>query len=93
MCCISCDLALCEMKTPRSLYNLHPHPSEVEKHAFMPKNQQKFCMSYKNKEAPIYLPTEEYPIENLGITTRPEIHKYALKHLYKTHKQSQLEIA
>ena len=59
---------------------------------FPPKNQQKFCMSYKNKEAPIYLLMEEYLMKNLGITTRSEIHKYALKHLYKTHKQSQLEM-
>jgi hypothetical protein len=45
---------------------------------FPPKNQQKFCMSYKNKEVPIYLPMEEYLMKNPGITTRSEIHKYAL---------------
>ena len=59
---------------------------------FPPKNLRKFCMSYKEKEVLIYLPMEEYLMENLGITTRCEVHKYALKHLYKTHKQSQLEM-
>ena len=49
-------------------------------------------MSHKNKEVAIYLPIEEYLMKNLGITTRSEIYKYALKQLYKTHKQSQLEI-
>ena len=31
-------------------------------------------------------------MKKLGITTRSEIHKYALKHLYKIHRQSQLEM-
>ena len=34
---------------------------------FPPKNQSKFCMSYKQKEVPIYIPMEEYLMENLGI--------------------------
>ena len=49
-------------------------------------------MSCKDKEVPIYLPMEEYLMKIRGITARSEIHKYALKHLYKTHKQSQLEM-
>ncbi len=59
---------------------------------FPPKNQSKFCMSYKQKEVPIYIPMEEYLMENLGIPTRADVHKVALKHLYRTHKQSQLEL-
>ena len=50
-------------------------------------------MSHKNKEVSIYLPTDECLMENRRITTRLEIQKYALKRLYKTHKQSQLEMA
>ena len=49
-------------------------------------------MSYKQKEVPIYIPMEEYLMENLGIPTRADVHKVALKHLYRTHKQSQLEM-
>ena len=45
-------------------------------------------MSYKTKEVPIYLPMEEYLMEDLGIATRCDVHKFALKHLYKTRKQS-----
>lgn len=59
---------------------------------FPPKNQQKFCMSYKTKEVPIYIPMEEYLMESLGITTRCDTYKYALKHLYKSVKQSKLEL-
>ena len=49
-------------------------------------------MSYKTKEVPIYLPMEEYLMESLGITTRCDTYKYALKHLYKSVKQSRLEL-
>ena len=49
-------------------------------------------MSYKTKEVPIYLPMEEYLMEDLGIATRCDVHKFALKHLYKTRKQSKLEL-
>ena len=57
-----------------------------------PKNQNKFMMSYKTKEVPVYLPMEEYLMEDLGIATRCDVHKFALKHLYKTRKQSKLEL-
>ena len=49
-------------------------------------------MSYKTKEVPIHLPMEEYLMEDLGIATRCDVHKFALKHLYKTRKQSKLEL-
>ena len=49
-------------------------------------------MSYKTKEVPVYLPMEEYLMEDLGIATRCDVHKFALKHLYKTRKQSKLEL-
>ena len=49
-------------------------------------------MSYKEKEVPLFLKMEEYLMEDMGIATRYDVHKYALKHLYKTTKQSQLEL-
>ena len=49
-------------------------------------------MSYKTKEVPIYLPMEQYLMEDLGIATRCDVHKFALKHLYKNRKQSKLEL-
>ena len=50
-------------------------------------------MSYKEKEVPLFLKMEEYLMEDMGIATRCDVHKVALKHLYKTRKQSKLEMA
>ena len=50
-------------------------------------------MSYKEKEVPLFLKMEEYLMEDMGIATRCDVHKVALKHLYKTRQQSKLEMA
>ena len=44
-------------------------------------------MSYKAKEMPIYMPMEEFLIEDLGIPTRSDVHKIAIKNLYQQRKQ------
>ena len=59
---------------------------------FAQKKRNKFMMSYKEKEVPLFLKMEEYLMEDMGIATRCDVHKYALKHLPKTTKQSQLEL-
>ena len=50
-------------------------------------------MSYKEKEVPLFLKMEKYLMEDMGIATRCDVHKVALKYLYKTRQQSKLEMA
>ena len=59
---------------------------------FPQKKRNKFMMSYKEKEVPLFLKMEEYLMEDMGIATRCDVHKVALKHLYKTRHQSKLEM-
>ena len=59
---------------------------------FPQKKRNKFMMSYKEKEVPLFLKMEEYLMEDMGIATRCDVHKVALKHLYKNRQQSKLEI-
>jgi len=47
----------------------------------------RFQMSYKAKEMPIYMPMEEFLMEDLGIATRCDVHKVAIKNLYQQRKQ------
>tara|TARA_Y100001968_G_scaffold14044_1_gene11372 strand:+ start:2148 stop:2336 length:189 start_codon:yes stop_codon:yes gene_type:complete len=50
--------------------------------------QNRFQLSYKKKEVPILIPMEESLMEDLGIATRSDLHKYAIKFLHSTRKQS-----
>ena len=47
----------------------------------------RFQMSYKAKEVPIYTPMEEFLMEDMGIPTRCDVHKIAIKNLYLQRKQ------
>jgi hypothetical protein len=47
----------------------------------------RFQMSYKAKEVPIYGPMEEFLMDDLGIPTRSDVHKIAIKNLYQQRKQ------
>ena len=47
----------------------------------------RFQMSYKAKEVPIYGAMEEFLMEDLGIPTRSDVHKIAIKNLYQQRKQ------
>ena len=47
----------------------------------------RFQMSYKAKEVPIYTPMEEFLMEDMGIPTRSDVHKVAIKNLYLQRKQ------
>ena len=44
-------------------------------------------MSYKEKEAGTFLRLEQSLMDDLCIPTRSDLHKYALKYLYKVHSQ------
>ena len=57
------------------------------------KKQNRFQLSFKAKEVPIYIPMEEYLMDDLDIPTRSDTYKIALKNLYKQRKQAHLEIA
>ncbi len=59
---------------------------------FPKKKQNRFQLSYKEKEVPIYLPMEKFLMEDLGIATRSDMHKFAVKHLYQQRKQARLEL-
>ena len=43
----------------------------------------RFQMSYKKREAPIYIPMEKKMMEEMGLT-RCDMHKKAIKHLNKS---------
>ena len=53
---------------------------------FPEQKQERFQMSFKKAEPPIYKPMEEYIKEKMGLTTRTETYKTSLKFLYKTLK-------
>ncbi|QNI44439.1 hypothetical protein SynRCC2555_00645 [Synechococcus sp. WH 8101] len=44
-------------------------------------------MSYKEKEAGAFWNLEKSLMDDLCIPTRSDLHKYALKYLYKVHQQ------
>jgi len=58
---------------------------------FPKKKQNRFQLSYKEKEVPIYMPMEEFLMKDLGIPTRSDTYKIALKNLYQQRKQARLE--
>lgn len=58
---------------------------------FPKKKQNRFQLSYKAKELPIYLPMEEFLMQDLGIPTRSDTYKLALKNLYLQRKQSKIQ--
>ena len=56
------------------------------------KKQDRFQLSFKEKEVPVYMPMEEYLMDDLDITTRSATYKIALKNLYRQRKQAHLEM-
>ena len=48
---------------------------------FPPKNKSKFCMSFKQKEIPVYNTMEEWLMDDLKIPTRSDVYKASLKNL------------
>ena len=58
---------------------------------FPKKKQERFTLSFKRKEVPIYVPMEEFLMDDLGIPTRSDVYKLALKNLYKQRKQVLME--
>ena len=59
---------------------------------FPKKKQQRVQLSFKEKEVDIYMPMERYIMDDMGITTRSDTYKKALKYLYQTRKQAHLEM-
>ena len=57
------------------------------------KKQNRFQLSFKAKEVPVYIPMEEYLMDDLDIPTRSDTYKIALKNLYRQRKQARLEMA
>ena len=47
------------------------------------KKQNRFQLSFKAKEVPVYIPMEEYLMDDLDIPTRSDTYKIALKNLYR----------
>ena len=56
------------------------------------KKQNRFQLSFKAKEVAVYIPMEEYLMDDLDIPTRSDTYKIALKNLYRQRKQAQLEV-
>jgi len=60
---------------------------------FPKKKQNRFQLSFKEKEVAVYIPMEEYLMDDLDIPTRSDTYKIALKNLYRQRKQAHLEMA
>ena len=56
------------------------------------KKQNRFQLSFKAKEVPVYMPMEEFLMEDLDIPTISDTYKIALKNLYRQRKQAHLEV-
>jgi len=54
-------------------------PINIKNMRMFPKKQNRFSMSYKEKEVPIYIPMENTLMNDLGIATRSDLHKYCIK--------------
>ena len=59
---------------------------------FPKKTQNRFRLSFKEKEVPVYRPMEEYLMDKLKIPTKSDTYKKALKHLYQTSVKAELEL-
>jgi hypothetical protein len=60
---------------------------------FPKKKQNRFQRSFKAKEVPVFMPMEEFLMDDLDIPTRSDTYKIALKSLYRQRKQTRMEIA
>ena len=60
---------------------------------FPRKKQNRFQLSFKEKEVPVYKEMEDFLVEDLCIPTRSDTYKIALKNLYRQRKQVQMELA
>ena len=56
------------------------------------KKQNRFQLSFKAKEIPVYMPMEEFLMDDLDIPTRSDTYKIGLKNLYRQREQEHLEI-
>ena len=85
------------MKTPKvppRNPKTSPYPVNTPANMMLPKKKQnRFQLSFKAKEVPVYIPMEEYLMDDLDIPTRSDTYKIALKNLYRQRKQAHLEIA
>lgn len=53
--------------------------------------QNRFQMSYKKKESPIYEKMENFLMEDLGLFTRSDVHKYCIKTVHNLRTKAELE--
>ena len=60
---------------------------------FPKKKQNRFQLSFKAKEVPIYIPMEQFLMDDLDIHIRSDTYKIALKNLYRQRKQAHFEMA
>ena len=59
---------------------------------FPKKKQNRFQLSFKEKEVAVYMPMVEYLMDDLDIPTTSDTYKIALKNLYRQRKQAHLEM-
>ncbi len=52
--------------------------------------KNRFQLSFKKKEVPIFAELEDRLMEDLGIPTKSDLYKYSVKFLASTRKQSEL---
>ena len=68
------------------------YPINTPVNMMLPKKKQnRFQLSFKAKEVPIYMPMKEYLMDDLDIPTRSDTYKIALKNLYRQRKKAHLE--
>ena len=60
--------------------------------SIFPKKQNRFQMSYKEKEVDLFLQMEESLMEDLGIPTRCDLHKYCIRTVHNLRSAAALNI-
>ena len=59
---------------------------------FPKKKQNRYQLSYKEKEVPIYYPMLDYLMDDLQLVNKSDVYKVAVKHLYQQRKHAKMEL-
>ena len=59
---------------------------------FPKKKQNRYQLSYKEKEVPIYYPMLDYLMDDLQLVNKSDVYKIAVKHLYQQRKHAKMEL-
>ena len=59
---------------------------------FPKKKQNRYQLSCKEKEVPIYYPMLDYFMDDLQLVNKSDVYKVAVKHLYQQRRHAKMEL-